>query len=392
MNDFQPPDDGPRFEIRAGRRSRYRITTTGQWTLLMTQLSDAGYRTYTLLLAHVNAERDDTDVWPRQKTLADMLGKQPNAVSRVITKELAPLGLVDVTTLRYGTNNSRRRNVYTVHEEPPPGWSGYASLKEWYAAQNGKTAGQTGDTKNRVSEDTTNRSSEDTEKEVENYTKVELEEASKSVVPAVGRSPQDGSSGGSTPTAEQQDPAPSTKRPMHPGIQAVALAVPEMWALIKPQQRGVASLSVRTFLKNTGLSPEDAADLVARRWSADEGKVRDPLGWLKARGLRIEEEVPEHIREERRHQRTAAVIRAREEMPDATPEARRDAAGTWVHQLVQLQKKTALEAAPVADWKCTQCYVSKTGDRPDHGLCNTCWGETPEGAFAQLAQRLDPPF
>lgn len=115
-------------EVRQGRRSRYRFTQTPQWALLMTDLSDAGYRTYCLLLAHVNAERGDGAVWPQQKSLGAMLGKRGEAISRVVTKELEPLGLVDVEEVRTGANKTRRRNIYTVHEEPPATWEGLSLI------------------------------------------------------------------------------------------------------------------------------------------------------------------------------------------------------------------------------------------------------------------------
>lgn len=154
MSDQPLPD-----KVRRGRISRWRFTQTPQWALLMAELSDPGYRIYSLLLAHVNSEDDDGEVWPQQQTLAQMLDRHRNSISRVITQELGPLGLVDVEVERYGTNNTRRRNIYTVHEVPPDDFEGWASLKEWYAAhprpepaptnrRERKTAGQPGRTKN----------------------------------------------------------------------------------------------------------------------------------------------------------------------------------------------------------------------------------------------------
>ncbi len=144
-DDFRPE------RFRPGRRSRFKTARTAQWALLMTALSDAGYRAYSLMCAHVSSTREDTDVWPHQKTLAQMMGKRPEAVSRVVNKELIPLGLIEVDTERYGHNNTLRRNIYTVHEEPPPEWEGVASLQEWYAARKKEEpSGQLGDAKNRA--------------------------------------------------------------------------------------------------------------------------------------------------------------------------------------------------------------------------------------------------
>lgn len=154
-NDFLPD------KVRRGRVSKWKFTQTPQWALLMAELSDPGFRVYSLLLAHVNDD-DDGEVWPQQQTMADMLARHRNSISRVITKELVPLGLVDVEVERYGTNNTRRRNIYTVHELPPDGFNGWASITEWYAAhprpkpepinrRERKTAGQPGRTKNGAS-------------------------------------------------------------------------------------------------------------------------------------------------------------------------------------------------------------------------------------------------
>ncbi|AVZ78008.1 hypothetical protein SLUN_38940 (plasmid) [Streptomyces lunaelactis] len=127
--------DGPPVEFRRGRRSRYKFTMTPQWVLLMTELSHPAFRLYCLMLAHVSSERDDQLVWPQQKTLAKMLGYSRRASVDPLIKLLVKLQLIEVEEKRYGHNNSRRRNVYTVHEEPPANWKGWASLQEFYAAE-----------------------------------------------------------------------------------------------------------------------------------------------------------------------------------------------------------------------------------------------------------------
>src|SRR5690606_20769144 len=143
-----------------------------QWALLMPNLSDAALRVYALLLAHVNATDGDREAWPQQQSMAAMLGRHRNSIGRAI-KELAEAGLVDVEVERYGTNNSRRRNIYIVHELPPGDYDGPASITEWYAAhprpepepinrRDRKTAGQPGRTKNSASERTNSRASEGT--------------------------------------------------------------------------------------------------------------------------------------------------------------------------------------------------------------------------------------
>lgn len=177
MSDEILPD-----KVRRGRVSKWLFTQTPQWALLMCELSDAGYRIYSLLLAHVNVADDDGEVWPQQQTMADMLDRHRNSISRVVTKELEPLGLVEVEVERYGTNNTRRRNIYVVHELPPEGFTGWASVSEWYAAhprpkaeptnrRERKTAGQPGRTKNGASGDTKNSASGRTESGASGRTK-----------------------------------------------------------------------------------------------------------------------------------------------------------------------------------------------------------------------------
>ena len=160
--------------VQRGRRtaSRWRHVALPQWALLMPNLSDAALRVYALLLAHVNATDGDREAWPQQQSMAAMLGRHRNSIGRAI-KELAEAGLVDVEVERYGTNNSRRRNIYIVHELPPGDYDGPASITEWYAAhprpepepinrRDRKTAGQPGRTKNSASERTNTSASEGT--------------------------------------------------------------------------------------------------------------------------------------------------------------------------------------------------------------------------------------
>lgn len=120
------------MELRHGRRSRFPYAGVPHWAILMNDLSHVAYRVYTLLLAHVNSSRGDGAAWPSQRALAAMLGIHEDTVGKAISKELKPLGLVDVTSIRYGDNNTRRRNIYTIHEVPEEGYQGSASVPEWY--------------------------------------------------------------------------------------------------------------------------------------------------------------------------------------------------------------------------------------------------------------------
>jgi hypothetical protein len=108
-----------------------------QWVMLLKAddgLSPAGFMIYCLLLAHVNTSRGDGRTWLTQEAIGKMLGMHPNSVGRLINGELAQLGLVDVSTHRYGDNNTRKRNVYTINEVPEDSFTGYRSLAAWHAA------------------------------------------------------------------------------------------------------------------------------------------------------------------------------------------------------------------------------------------------------------------
>ncbi len=302
-------------KVRRGRRSRFRFTQTPQWALLLQALSDAGYRAYSLLLAHVNEEEADGLVWPHQQTLAAMLGKRSEAVSRVVNRELVPLGLVDVTVERYGANNSRRRNVYTVHEEPPAGWEGIASITEWYAANKPKkavTAGRPGHAKNRVSGDAKDRASGDAKDRAGNYTKGELDEGgSGGVADAVGQSAggfaRAGASNGAageSPQAEGgsaasgTDPLPPQRTPSRSprprtvktaprgkalGFDLVRAAIPTAVArpgtqLYKDLHRAINDL----LTGSEGIprrTPEQVIARINRRWHKAGAEERSALGY-----------------------------------------------------------------------------------------------------------------
>ena len=124
-------------ETRNGRRNDYPFVMIPQWVLLLRTsggLSAGGFMVYCLLLAHVNSTRGDGKMWVTQENIGKMLDMHPKTVGRLINGELSQLGLVDVATHRYGDNNSRKRNVYTIHEIPDDSFSGYRSLGSWHRA------------------------------------------------------------------------------------------------------------------------------------------------------------------------------------------------------------------------------------------------------------------
>lgn len=118
-------------ELRPGRRAPYPFTQTPQWALLMTELTDREFRVYTLLLAHLNSSRGDNLAWPSVENMGAMLGRHRNRIGEAITG-LVRHGLVDRHVVRHGDSNSRRRNIYVVHETPPDGWSGWDGIGHWH--------------------------------------------------------------------------------------------------------------------------------------------------------------------------------------------------------------------------------------------------------------------
>ena len=86
--------------------------------------------TYTILLAHVNTSRGDGRCWPTRSTIARLAGgaRQPRW-SDAPLRELSELGAVDMTTTHQGM---RKRNVYVVHETPPPGYDGPLRIDDVY--------------------------------------------------------------------------------------------------------------------------------------------------------------------------------------------------------------------------------------------------------------------
>ncbi|MFE2911420.1 helix-turn-helix domain-containing protein [Kitasatospora indigofera] len=142
MSEFVPHDDStpswmdglemPPLEIRRGRRTRFKFVQVPHWVVLLPKMPHAAFKLYVLLLAHANQERGDGEVFPFQETLAEIMGYAGRTSLPKPMKWLVRHGLVDISEVRYGTNNSRRRNIYVVHEEPLPGWKGFASLQEFY--------------------------------------------------------------------------------------------------------------------------------------------------------------------------------------------------------------------------------------------------------------------
>ncbi|MEZ0095613.1 hypothetical protein [Streptacidiphilus sp. EB129] len=124
------------LKLTPGRRAPF--TQVGDWVLL----SGVGCEARTLywaLSAHLNASREDNEVWPSLLTLARIIGlKKPENVSKYML-QLEVIGAVEVIRTTAGL---KRRNRYIVHQAPPPGYRGPQSMADWYA-QNRPVAEET---------------------------------------------------------------------------------------------------------------------------------------------------------------------------------------------------------------------------------------------------------
>lgn len=112
------------------------FTAVGEW-VLMAPISDRATRVYWALRAHVNVSRKladgetpDDRAFPSQARLAAMIGvKRTETISAAIA-ELVAIGAVDVEVRKYA-NGLRRKNTYTVHMDPPPGYTGPLASSEF---------------------------------------------------------------------------------------------------------------------------------------------------------------------------------------------------------------------------------------------------------------------
>lgn len=120
-------DGGQSEEYRGGRKFPY--STVGDWVAL-SGVSPRAVQVYVLLRSFVNTRRDDDRTWPGQRLLARGLGvRKAHTVSAAIA-ELVAVGAVDVEVVTTATG---RRNIYTVHEAPPDGYTGLSGTQELIA-------------------------------------------------------------------------------------------------------------------------------------------------------------------------------------------------------------------------------------------------------------------
>lgn len=120
-------------EARGGRT--YPFSMNGFW-VLAADIPDKAKLIYWALRQHCNSARGDNMAKPLRDSLADLVGlsagkKAEDTVSKHI-KALLSIGAVDVEVVRYGVNNMKSRNIYTVHLAPPDDYEGLTSLEDFY--------------------------------------------------------------------------------------------------------------------------------------------------------------------------------------------------------------------------------------------------------------------
>ncbi|WP_226358773.1 helix-turn-helix domain-containing protein [Pseudonocardia sp. ICBG601] len=98
--------------------------------VVLARLSPRACQLYWMLRGHVNTARGDDRAWPGMRGLADAMGLSKIDSVIAAVRELEAIGAVDVETVPTRTG---RRNVYTVHLTPPPGYTGLTSFQELYA-------------------------------------------------------------------------------------------------------------------------------------------------------------------------------------------------------------------------------------------------------------------
>jgi hypothetical protein len=380
--------DGPPVEFRRGRRSRFPFAMTPQWVLLMTELSHPAFRLYCLMLAHVSSERDDQLVWPHQKTLAKLMGYSRKASVPPLVKLLVKLELVEVEEKRYGHNNSRRRNVYTVHEEPPAHWKGWASLKEFYAAEKAERKAARAAEQKAAAAATKAAAKARTPRgsagQGQDAPAPSPEHGKSGETAAAGRG--HGEPGGSAAPAGAKPPrkkAPAKKAGKKAGVrmtreQAAAVATVEAaWpaelAALLPKYRPDVIRDAVLEAMSFGRSAEQLVKRVQRRWSL-HGYADSLLPGGKGIGSPVGVAV--------------GLVRPSTDCPDPMCED-----GTTLHlndacpkcEQRRIDRKADRRAGRVPDqrkdrgpapewWTCEgpDCEKPGKGERPEDGLCRTC--------------------
>lgn len=142
-----PTDFDPNAEtegIISGRR--YPFHVVGDWIALAIdpatgkRLSPQSRAMYSTLMMHVNHKRGDGVVWPGTAALAELSGLSRADKVKPWIDPLVRIQAVEVHVIRWGERMEKSRNIYVVHETPPPGYQGMTSLAEFYADRDAHAA------------------------------------------------------------------------------------------------------------------------------------------------------------------------------------------------------------------------------------------------------------
>ena len=113
--------------LKLGRRREPFATAPHLW-IICAWLSPQAQALYTILRAHA-VEGGGSVAFPGQQALADLLGfSRRQSVIRYL-RELESAGAITITRRVIGR---ARRNVYEIHETPPPDYTGPRTLAQFY--------------------------------------------------------------------------------------------------------------------------------------------------------------------------------------------------------------------------------------------------------------------
>ena len=126
-------DDNDTLVIKLGRRAPY--TQVGDWVMLA-KIRQPAKVLYWALSAHINNDRrrdGDTEVWPTQEQLAEMLGYSRADKIRPFLADLVAIDAIEIRKEPVAGGGNREKSIYTVHQTPPAGWTGFETLARFHA-------------------------------------------------------------------------------------------------------------------------------------------------------------------------------------------------------------------------------------------------------------------
>jgi hypothetical protein len=119
-------DDDGVFDVEA--EDAIDFAQVGAWAIFALGLTPTARHLYTIMVAMINRERGDRDVWPSLELLAVWLGLSRGDKVTPYMDELIAAGAIEKRSRRM--NGMKTRNIYRVRRNPPENWAGAKSLKE----------------------------------------------------------------------------------------------------------------------------------------------------------------------------------------------------------------------------------------------------------------------